>query len=61
MSKYTLKLFLSFIKAYNLIYSLTQSNHMMTRLSYLFSKFLLEESLKNINHICINANQNKSN
>ena len=56
MGKPTLKLSLSLIKAHTLIYGLTQLNHVITRLSYLFSKFLLRKSLKNINYACMNAN-----
>ena len=56
-----LKLYLCLIKAHALINGLTQSNHIITGPSYLFSKFLLEKSLKNINYACMNTNQNKSN
>ena len=56
MGRPMLKLCLSLIKTHILIYDLTQLNHIMTRLSYLFSKFSLKKSFKNINHTYINAN-----
>ena len=56
MGRPTLKLCLSLIDIYILVYGLTQSNHVMTGSSYLFSTFSLKESLKNINYACMNAN-----
>ena len=61
MARPTLKLYLSLIEAHALIYGLTQSNHVMTGPSYFFFQFSLKESLKNINHACINANYNEPN
>ncbi len=55
MDRPMLKICQGLIEANALIYGLTQSNDVITWPSYLFSKFLLRESLHNITPIIIEA------